>query len=245
MKRNNHCCKSLHAGISFLGIGAWLMLVGISLITASLAYDPAIHGAKMELFRLLWIGVITSMLWLRIFSLQRHTMMSPRFKRMPVLGRFACLMILMLLPPVPEVMGIAKLGFRQSVVVQNFWCDAPDIEVDAMKLAENVRSRYFAKAEHGGFELLIATNVGLVTVLLQESRIYAFLLEEQWEAATPFGLPKGGTEWKMEESQTGDRALVWEVQYAPCCQSVTAGRLEKELSELLVDALDQISSIAG
>lgn len=238
---NNHCCKTLHAGISFLGIGAWLMLIGISLITASLAYDPAIHGKTAEL---LWVITMAGTLSLRIISVQRHMMLSPRFRQMSVGGRIACL-VLIFLPPVPEVMGIAKLGFRKSVVVQNFWCDAPNVEVDATKLAENVRSRYFAKTEPEGFELLVATNVGLVTVLLQESRIYAFLLEAQWEATTPFALPKGGTEWKMEESKTGDRALVWEVQYAPCCKPVTAGCLEQELSELLIDALDELSSITG
>lgn len=242
---NNHCYKPLHAGISFLGIGAWLMLIGISLITASLAYDPAIHGKTAEVLRLLWVITMAGTLSLRIMSVQRHMMLALRFRKMPILPRFGCLLLATLLPPVSEVMGIAKLGFRKSVVVQNFWCAAPNVEVDATKLAENVRSRYFAKTEPGGFELLVATNVGLVTVLLQESRIYAFLLEAQWEATTPFALPKGGTEWKMEESKTDDRALVWEVQYAPCCKPVTAGRLEQELSELLIDALDELSSITG
>lgn len=242
MEQNNHCCKVLHAGISFLGIGAWLMLIGISLITASLAYDPAIHGKTAEVLRLLWVITMAGTLSLRIMSVQRHMMLALRFRKMPILPRFGCLLLATLLPPVPEVMGIAKLGFRKSVVVQNFWCDAPNVEVDATKLAENVRSRYFAKAVTGEPELVVATNFGLLNILLEGSSLYAFLLEEQWEGQKPFGVPEGSMQWRLEESH-GNRALVWEVRYTPCCQPRAVGQLEQEVSELLLAAIDDLTSV--
>lgn len=137
---NNHCYKPLHAGISFWGIGAWLMLIGIFLTTASLAYNPAIHGKTAEVLRLLWVITMAGTLSLRIMSVQRHMMLALRFRQMPILPRFSCLLLVTLLPPVPEVMGIAKLGFRKSVVVQNFWCEHHETAgINATTLAEGIR----------------------------------------------------------------------------------------------------------
>lgn len=248
--RNNNCRTTLHSGHAFYGLGGWCLAMAILAFTLEIAViNPTnylhIHGNKAILARVLFVTASAAAIIIRMTALQK-IMMYYRFKDLPLLpDRLLWLLGFLILPPVLEMHCMIKLGLRQSVTVPYFFCEMPDADIDIMKLAENVRSRYFAKAESGGFELLVATNAGLVTVLLQESRIYAFLLEEQWEATTPFALPKGGTEWKMEESQTGDRALVWEVQYAPCCQPVTAGLLEKELSELLIDALDELSSLTG
>lgn len=243
MKRNNHCCKPLHAGISFWGIGSYLMLIGICLITASLACAPAIHGRKMELYRLLWVGVVTSMLWLRIVCLQRHMMLSPRFKQMSVWRRLACLMILMLLPPVPEVMGIIKLGWRRSIVVPNFWCEHHETAgINATKLAEGIREQYFATAgDDDSPDIIISTNTGtLVTLLIRESSVYMYvLLGEGGELPMDITLPSNSN-WRIEKASDGKSgALLCEVFFAPC--SVGSGNVESELAEIIIDLLDELA----
>ena len=112
------------------------------------------------------------------------------------------------------------------------------LEVDPALLAENIRSEYFASAEPDGFEMLVTSKKGLVTVLLQIRRLYAFLLEEQWEAPTPFGAPKGG-HWKMEQSRTGERALVWEMCYSTLSE-FRPGMVERELSSKLIAAIKEL-----
>lgn len=243
MKQNNHCCKSLHAGISFLGIGSYLMLIGICLITASLACDPAIHGAKMELFRLLWVGAVTSMLWLRIVCLQRHMMLSPRFKQMSVWRRLACLMILMLLPPVPEVMGIIKLGWRQSVVVPNFWCEHHEtVGVNASKLADGIKEKYFAQAEGDDSpDIIISTHAGtLVNLLLRESSFYLFvLLGEEGDLPLNIKLPPNSN-WHIEKSpDKSSGALVSEIFFCRC--SAEMDNAESEMAEVIIDVLDELA----
>ena len=249
-QNNCNCCTTLSASQCFYGLGGWFLAMSVLFITLDVAViNPDnymhIHGEKAILARVLWVFASASAVVIRMTALQKIMMLHRFFKDMTLVGRFGWMLGLLVLPPVPEIHCLIKLGLRQGVTVRNFFCEIDDMDIDIMKLVENVRSRYFAKAEPEDFELLVATNVGLVTILLQESRLYAFLLEEQWDTPMPFALPKGSTQWKLEKSQTGDRALVWEVQYAPCCQPVTAGHLEKELSELLIDALDELSSITG
>lgn len=243
MKQNNHCCKSLHAGISFWGIGAWLMLVGTSLISASLAYDPVIHGRMAEVLRLLWVITTAGMLSLRIMSLQRHMMLAPRFRQMPILPRFGCLLLLALLPPVPEVMGIAKLGFRQSVVVQNFWCEHQEgVGINASKLADGIKDKYFAQAEgEASPNIIISTNTGtLVTLLIRESSFYLFVLPgEDADLPLDIKLPPNSN-WRIEKSSDGkSAALVCEVFFAPC--SAEKGKLETELAEIIIGLLDELA----
>lgn len=247
--RNNNCRTTLHSGHAFYGLGGWLLAMAILAFTLDIAViNPSnylhIHGNKAILARALWVAASTTALLFRMSALQK-IMMLYRFKNMTLVSRFLWMLGLLILPPVLEMHCMIKLGLRQSVTVPNFFCEIPNTDIDIMELSNNVRTQYFAKAEPGGFELLVATKVGLVTVLLQQLKLYAFLLEEQWEAPTPFALPEGSTKWKMEESQTGDRALVWEIQYAPSCHPSTAGRLEQELSELLISALDELSSVTG
>ena len=238
----NHCCKPLHAGISFLGIGAWLMLVGISLITASLAYDPAIHGKTAEVLRLLWVITMAGTLSLRIMSVQRHMMLALRFRQMPILPRFCCLLLLTLLPPVPEVMGIAKLGFRKSVVVQNFWCDKRESdEINAEKLTEGIRAKYFATVDGAdAYDITIATNFGLATLLLRETSVYVFLLlGEGGELPMDITLPSNSN-WRIERSSDGKSgALVCEVFFARC--STGTGKLETELAEIIITLMDELA----
>lgn len=249
-ENNCNCCTTLSASQCFYGLGGWFLAMSVLFITLDVAViNPDnythIHGDKAMLARMLWVIASASAVVIRMMALQKIMMLYHRFKYMTLASRFWWMLGLLVLPPMLEIHCMIKLGLRQRVTVRNFFCEMPNTDIDIMELSENVCTRYFAKAEPGGFELLVATNVGLVTVLLQQSKLYAFLLEEQWEAPTPFALPEGSTKWKMEESQTGDRALVWEVQYAPCCQPSTAGRLEQELSELLISALDELSSITG
>lgn len=242
MKRKNHCCKVLHAGISFLGIGSYLMLIGISLITASLAYDPAIHGKTAEVLRLLWGITMAGLLSLRIMSVQRHMMLTLRFKQMPILSRFGCLLLLTLLPPVPEVMGIAKLGFRKSAVVPNFWCEHQETaSINATKLAESIREKYFATAVcDDSPDIIISTHVGtLVTLLIRESSVYMYvLLGEGGEWSMDITLPSNSN-WRIEKSSDGQSgALVCELFFAPC--SVGSGNVESELAEIIIDFLDEL-----
>ena len=242
MKQKNHCCKALHAGISFLGISSYLMLIGISLIPASLAYDPAIHGKTAEVLRLLWVITMAGILSLRIMSVQRHMMLTLRFRQMPILSRFGCLLLLTLLPPVPEVMGIAKLGFRQCVVVPNFWCDKKDGgEINAEMLAEGIKIKYFA-AEDGAdaYDITIATNFGLATLLLRETSVYMFLLlGEGSDLPMDITLPSNSN-WRIEKSSDGkSAALVCELFFAPC--SAGTGKVETELAEIIIDLLDELA----
>lgn len=251
MKSQNNCCTTLSASQCFYGLGGWFLAMSVLFITLDVAVINSdnymhIHGDKAMLARVLWVIASASAVVLRMISLQKIMMLNLyRFKDITVVGRLFWLLGLLSLPPVLEIHCMINLGLQQRVTVRNFFCEMPNTDIDIMELSNNVRTQYFAKAEPGGFELLVATNVGLVTVLLQQSKLYAFLLEEQWEAPTPFALPEGSTKWKMEESQTGDRALVWEIQYTPCCHPSTAGRLEQELSELLISALDELSSVTG
>lgn len=241
MKQKNHCCKALHAGISFLGIGSYLMFVGISLITASLAYDPAIHGKMAEVLRVLWVITMSGTLSLRIMSVQRHMMLTLRFRQMPISGRVACLVILIFLPPVPEVIGIAKLGFRQSVVVQNFWCEHHKTAgINANKLADGIKEKYFAKAEDDSPDIMISSNTGtLVTLLIRESSVYMYvLLGEGGELPMDITLPSNSN-WRIEKSSDGKSgALVCEVFFAPC--SIGTGNVETELAEIIIDFLDEL-----
>lgn len=243
-QNNCNCCTTLSASQCFYGLAGWFLTLAILAFTLEIAViNPAnylIRGNKAILARVLWVAASAAAMTIRMTALQK-VMMLYRFKDITVAGRLFWLLGLLILPvPVLEMHCMIKLGLRQSVTVPNFFCEMPDADIDIMKLAENIRSRYFAKAEPEDFDILVPTNVGMVTVLLCKSSLCAFVLEEQWEASRPFALPEGNTAWKMEESQTGeDRALVWEIQYQPS----TAGILEKELSELLIQALDELSAI--
>lgn len=248
--RNNNCRTNLHSGHAFYGLGGWFLTMAILAFTLDIAViNPSnylhIHGEKAILARVLWIAASTTAFVIRMTALQKIMMLYGFFHSLTVGKRLFWLFGLLVLPPILEIHCMINLGLQQRVTVRNFFCEIPNTDIDIMELSNNVRTQYFAKAEPGGFELLVATKVGLVTVLLQQLKLYAFLLEEQWEAPTPFALPEGSTKWKMEESQTGDRALVWEIQYAPSCHPSTAGRLEQELSELLISALDELSSVTG
>ncbi len=239
MQKN--CCKvKVHAGHAFFSLSAWCFLMSVLCITLdievfSFEKYAYIRGSVAELFRVLWLAVVSAGLVVRMVILQRIMMLFSRFQRVGVTLRILLLFVLTVLPPAYEIAAIVKLGMQRKDV-QHFFYE--DREVNAVALTEAIKDKYYAVTDdNDDYYIGIATNFGTVSLLIRTtvSQLYLYhLLDEESEFPVEISLPESFS-WKKEHAEDGSAALVCEIAYCSCCQT------EKTLGNVVINELDKLS----
>lgn len=247
----NRCLKPLHAGISFISIGAYLMMIAEVFFICDYNINwlryTSITGDKAVLLRWAFVIINSLLIAIRLISLQRHLMMFHRLQTMSDGGRISCVIGMLFLPPVLEIHAIWKLK-NEKLMVPNFWCDLQEEgnAINAIMLAEEIKKKYYAKADGDmATDISVLTNYGVANLLLRTASVYMFILllgEDGEDLPINITLPHN-SHWQIEKSsddQSG--AIVTEIFY-PCSDKKTIGELESRLAKEIIKRLDELSAL--